>query len=125
MLNPANGRLALGGGAPGYGSCSPKRIKKARIAYGLLGNPGNPGSLDRFLIRAEACRTHDAYAALGAVPCPVRVIGETQGGAVTGEASRELAERVPGGELYMYEGLRHGLYGEAPGFWNRVMDFCR
>ena len=42
-----------------------------------------------------------------------------------GEASRELAGRIPGAELVMYEGLGHGLYEEAPDFLDRVAEFCR
>ena len=30
----------------------------------------------------------------------------------------------PGCELYIYEGLSHGLYEEAPDFIDRVRDFC-
>ena len=44
---------------------------------------------------------------------------------VTGEASLELAERIPGSTLYLYEGLGHGLYEEAPDFLGRVAAFCR
>ena len=40
-------------------------------------------------------------------------------------ASRETAERIPGAELVMYEGLSHGLYEEAPDFLDRVAEFCR
>ena len=43
---------------------------------------------------------------------------------MTGEASREIAEQIPGCELYIYEDLSHGLYEEAPDFIDRVRDFC-
>ena len=72
-----------------------------------------------------SCVTHDAYAALDRIACPTLVIGGTDDRIVTGQASEELAARIPGGKLYMYQGLSHGLYEEAPDFLLRVADFCR
>ena len=36
-----------------------------------------------------------------------------------------MAERIPDCELYIYDGLGHGLYEEAPDFLKRVSDFCK
>jgi pimeloyl-ACP methyl ester carboxylesterase len=44
---------------------------------------------------------------------------------VTGEASVEMAGRIPGCQLFLYDGLGHGLYEEAPDFLKRVAAFCR
>ena len=106
-------------------SYSEKRIRQARLEYGLLGNLGRPKSFDRFLTQAESCLTHDASDELARIACPTLVIGGTEDRIVTGEASREIAERIPGSELFLYEGLSHGLYEEAPDFLRRVADFCR
>jgi pimeloyl-ACP methyl ester carboxylesterase len=106
-------------------SYSPRRIRQARLSYGLLGNVGKPKSFDRFLTQAEACLSHDAYDALPRIACPTLVIGGTEDAIVTGAASEEIAARIPDSQLYMYEGLSHGLYEEAPDFLHRVADFCR
>jgi pimeloyl-ACP methyl ester carboxylesterase len=53
------------------------------------------------------------------------VIGGKKDRIVTGQASIEMAERIPGCRLLMYEGLGHGLYEEAPDFLKVVADFCR
>ena len=106
-------------------SYSPKRIRTARISYGLLGNVGKPKSFDRFLIQAESCVTHDAYEELKYIGCPTLVIGGTDDRIVTGRASEEIAEQIPASRLKMYDGLGHGLYEEAPDFLDRVMAFCR
>ena len=106
-------------------SYSEKRIRQARAAYGLLGNVGKPQSFERFLIQAESCATHDCYDALERISCPTLVIGGTDDRIVTGKASEEIAEKIPGCKLYLYEGLGHGLYEEAPDFFGRVADFCR
>ena len=106
-------------------SYSEKRVRRMRVAFRLLGNLGRPRSFGRFLIQAESCTTHDALDRLGDIACPALVIGGTEDRIVTGRASEEIAERIPGCRLYMYEGLGHGLYEEAPDFLRRVADFCR
>lgn len=106
-------------------SYSEKRLKTARIEYRLLGNFGKPKSFDRFLTMAESCVTHDAYDVLPRIGCPTLVIGGTDDRIVSGRASEEIAERIPGSRLLMYDGLGHGLYEEAPDFLSRVSDFCR
>ncbi len=106
-------------------SYSAGRIRQASLTYALLGDLGKPKSFARFLTQAESCVTHDAYDELGGIRCPTLVIGGTDDRIVTGDASREIAERIPGSELYLYEGLGHGLYEEAPDFLRRVADFCR
>ena len=105
-------------------SYSPKRLKKARLTYSLLGSAGKPKSFTRFITQARSCVSHDAFDELAKITCPTLVIGGAQDRIVTGEASREIAEQIPGCELYIYEDLSHGLYEEAPDFIDRVRDFC-
>lgn len=106
-------------------SYSEKGVKKAQVTYSLLGNLGKPKSFDRFLIQAVSCVSHNAYDQLDRIACPTLVIGGTEDQIVTGKASEEIAGRIPGSQLYLYEGLGHGLYEEAPDFLRRVMDFCK
>ena len=106
-------------------SYTPRRVRRARLTYALMGNLGRPKSYERFLIQAESCLTHDAYDELGRIACPTLVIGGTEDKIVTGAASEEIAAQISGSELYMYEGFSHGLYEEAPDFLKRVADFCR
>ena len=106
-------------------SYSGKRQKKALLEYSLLGNLGKPKSFDRFLTQAESCVTHDAYDVLDRIACPTLVIGGTDDRIVTADASREIAAKIPGSQLYLYEGLGHGLYEESTDFLRRVADFCR
>ena len=106
-------------------SYSENRLKQVRREYRLLGSLGKPRSFARFLTQAESCVTHDAYAQLGCIACPTLVIGGTEDRIVTGAASEEIAAQIPGAELFLYEGLSHGLYEEAPDFLARVAAFCR
>ena len=106
-------------------SYTPKKVKQSRLTYGLLGSLGKPKSFDRFLIQAESCITHNAYNELDRIKCPTLVIGGTEDKIVTGEASKEIAEKIQGSELLMYEGLGHGLYEEAKDFIHNVAEFCK
>ena len=106
-------------------SYSAEKLRRERFTYRLLGSVGKPKSFARFLTQAESCVTHDAWDELPRIACPTLVIGGTADAIVTGAASEEMAARIPGCGLYMYEGLGHGLYEEAPDFIRRVAEFCR
>lgn len=106
-------------------SYSPKRLTQARRLNGLIGSFGKPKSFERFIIQAESCLTHDAFDELQHIACPTLVLGGTDDHIVSGQASIEIAERVPDGQLHMYEGLGHGLYEEAQDFLERIAVFCR
>lgn len=106
-------------------SYSAKRVRRERALYNVLGAVGKPKSFERFIVQAQSCLTHDAHEELGRIACPTLVIGGTDDKIVTGRASEELAAGIPGCQLFMYEGLGHGLYEEAPDFLQRVMDFAR
>ena len=106
-------------------SYTPKKVKQSKLTYGFLGTIGNPKSFDRFLIQAKSCTSHDVYDRLNEIKCPTLIIGGTEDKIVTGEASKEIADKIQGSELYMYEGLGHGLYEEAGDFIHRVAEFCK
>ena len=105
-------------------SYSEKRLKKSRLEYKLLGSIGKPKSFDRFIIQVESCLTHNAYDLLHRIQCPTLVIGGSKDKIVTGKASEETASQISNCQIYMYDGLGHGLYEEAPDFLPRVKTFC-
>ena len=59
------------------------------------------------------------------IACPTLVLGATDDRIVSGAASRELASRIPGALLHMFEGYSHGAIDEAPDFHEWVVDFFR
>ncbi len=77
---------------------------------------------DRFIALAKACLTCDCYDRLDQVRCPVLVLGGGQDKVVSGEASREMAEKL-GAECHIYEDLSHEAYNEAKDFNRRIYDF--
>ena len=89
----------------------------------IMGKLTKPKSYDRFFIQAEACRTHNAWESIPKITVPSLVIGGEQDHSLGGEASRELAARIPGAVLKMYPQWGHGLYEEAGEFLTVVMEF--
>lgn len=81
-----------------------------------------PIPAERFVTLAKACLTHDAYDRLDRITCPVLVLGGAQDGVVSGEASREIAEKL-GCECCIYPDQSHEAYNEAKDFNKRIFDF--
>ena len=77
---------------------------------------------ERFIRLARACLTADTYGELDRIHCPVLVLGGREDRVVTAEASEEIAARL-GCPIYMYEGLGHSAYEEAPDFNQRALAF--
>lgn len=98
-------------------------IDKYRFMVPVMGLYPPPKNKERFIIMAESCIGHDAYDKLEQISAPTLVIGGARDETVSGEASIELAEKIRGSELYMYENYGHGLYSEAPDFNQRVLEF--
>ena len=104
-------------------SYSEKRLKKLRLSYPVLGRIGKPESYRRYLQNAEAILAFDARPVLGKIACPTLILGGEEDQVVGAEGSRELHAAIPGSELYLYPGLGHGAFEEAPDFNERVYDF--
>lgn len=97
--------------------------RKNKAMAPLVGKLTKPASYERFFIQAEACLTHDAYESLQRIQAPTLVLGGEQDKALGGEPSREIAAKIPGAQLRMYEQWGHGLYEEEPTFNQTIMDY--
>ena len=104
-------------------SYSEKRLKKLRLSYPVLGRIGRPESYRRYFRNAEAILAFDARPVLGKINCPTLILGGEEDRVVGAEGSRELHAAIPGSELYLYPGLGHGAFEEAPDFNERVYRF--
>ena len=98
-------------------------LRKNLWMFHLLGNFGKPRSFARFLTMAQACLDHDAYDSLEKITAPTLVIGGLLDRCLTGAASEEIAEKIPGAQLVMYSDYGHALYEEAKDFNRRLLDF--
>ena len=67
--------------------------------------------------------SHNSYMELDKILCPTLVIGGDCDRIVGGDASRELADRIKGCELFIYNSLGHAAYEEAKDFNKRVLDY--
>ena len=97
--------------------------RKNRWMVPLTGKLTKPKSYDRFLLMADACRTHDVYDRLPEITAPTLVLGGERDHSLGGDASREIAARIPGAKLKMYPQWGHGLYEEAKDFLPTVREF--
>lgn len=99
--------------------------RKNKWLVPIMGKFTKPKSYDRFFVQADACLTHNAYESLNRIQAPTLVIGGEKDLSLGGDASREIAAKIPGAELRMYEQWGHGLYEEAKDFNQVVIDFIK
>ncbi len=105
-------------------SYSPGYLKKYKKFYPFLGMLANPDDgYRRFLANARAILEFDARGILGDIKCPTLIVGGNDDRITGTPALYELHERIAGSELYVYDGLGHGTYEEAPDFNERVFGF--
>lgn len=102
---------------------SEKKLRSYRKLYPLLGMIGKPKDYRRFLSNANAILRFNARDALKQIRCPTFIIGGEDDKTVGPEGSRELYEAIAGSKLYMYPGLGHAAFEEAPDFNQRVFEF--
>ena len=89
----------------------------------IVGKLTKPKTYDRFFVQANACLTHDAYESLHKIKAPTLVVGGEQDKALGGDPAKEIAARIPGAQLRMYEQWGHGLYEEAKDFNQVIVEF--
>ena len=99
--------------------------RKNKWMVPVMGKLTKPKSYDRFLAQGEACLTHDAWDSLPSITAPTLVIGGEQDHCLGAEASRQIAERIPGAKLKMYDKWGHGVYEEEKTFNTVVLDFLK
>ena len=104
-------------------SYSQEYLRKYRWLYPVFGHIGKPKSYDRFLVNANAILGFDVYDKLGTIACPALIIAGEEDKIVGVKASREMHERIPGSELFIYSGLGHAAFDEAKDFNERVFGF--
>ncbi len=106
-------------------SYSPERLKRYRRLYPIVTKVGKPDDFSRFIIQAQACLVHDTYDRLPEIGCPTLVIGGGQDAIVGKEAAQEIAERIHGSRILIYERLSHAAYEEAKDFQDRIIAFLQ
>ena len=99
--------------------------RKNKWMIPFIGKLTKPKSYTRFLIMAEACSTHNAQGFLSGITAPTFIIGGEKDMALGADASRRIAQEIPGSKLLIYPQWGHGLYEEEPGFLKAVLSFLK
>lgn len=99
-------------------------LRKNRKYFPLLARFTKPSTYDRFLKNARAILAFDARGELSKISCPTLIIAGSDDRTVGTDAAIELHGAIAGSELFIYEGLGHGVFEEAKDFYDRVFDFC-
>lgn len=102
---------------------SEKYYRSNRWMIPIVGRLTKPKTYERFFIQANACLTHNAFDRLHEIEAPVLVVGGEKDLALGGEASREIAARIPNAKLKMYPQWGHGLYEEEKDFNQTVLRY--
>lgn len=103
---------------------SPAFVKKYQQAFDAMEDQGTVDELRQFSILARAIETERTFEELDRVQCKALVIGSWDDAIFTGEASVEIAKKL-NCPLYLYTGVGHAAYDEAPDYRQRLLDFFR
>lgn len=79
--------------------------------------------LRRFVILASTIIGFDALDEVERITCPVLVIGSRDDRVLGGDASVQIAARLKGAELYLYDSYGHAAYDTAPDYKERLLRF--
>lgn len=104
---------------------SDKYYKKNAWLTPIMGKIAVPKDCSRFLAMAKACLEHNAEEKLDLIKAPTLIIGGEKDRTVGIEGSKTLNEKIAGSKLYIYKGLRHAVYDEAPDFNKRILEFIK
>ncbi len=99
-------------------------LQKNRKYFPLIAKFTKPSSYDRFLKNANAILRFDVRDELSKINCPTLIIAGSDDKTVGNDAPYELKSGIVNSELFVYEGLGHGVFEEAKDFYDRVLAFC-
>ena len=103
---------------------SKETLDNNKVLLALLKQEGSEEDCKRFVILADATNGFDVNDELDKIKCKTLVIGAENDAVVTGNSSREMAEKL-NCDLYMYDKYGHAVYDEAPDFKERVAEFFK
>lgn len=98
-------------------------IEKNKWMRPAVSHFGKPESFERYIIMAKACLTHDCYDELDKIKAPTLVAGGEEDMVLSSQASREIAEKIPGAKLIMYQKYGHAVYVQSKEFHEDVLNF--
>lgn len=103
---------------------SEQYIRKYRKLFPLLARLTKPSNYDRFLKNARAILWFDSRNELSKIHCPTLILAGSDDHTVGNDAASELNRGIVQSELFVYDGLGHGLFEEAKDFYDRIVNYC-
>ena len=100
-----------------------KYLKKSLKTYKYLSFMMKPKSFERFIIQANACKTHDALVDINKIKSKTLIIGGKLDMILGVDGSRILHEKIENSILHIYDEYSHGLYEQAKDFNEMVYEF--
>ena len=104
-------------------SYTENHFNRQRWLLKIMSRVGKPKDFSRFLIQASSCIHHSAYDELGGVMCPTLVVGGSDDRVVGNHSSSEIADKIRGSKLLIYQDFGHALYEEAKDYNSQIMSF--
>jgi len=98
-------------------------LKKYRLFYPLIVPFMKPKNKQRFLIQAKSCLNHNTWDYIDKITVPTLIVAGGKDKIVTCNASQEMAEKVGGSQLIVYDNFGHSVYEEAKDFNDKILDF--
>ena len=99
-------------------------LRKNMRFFPLLAKFTKPSNYDRFLKNACAILQFDVLEELSVISCPTLILAGSDDHTVGTDAALELHQGISGSQLFIYEGLGHGVFEEAKDFYDKVLAFC-
>ncbi len=103
---------------------SEEYLRRNRKYFPLIAKFTKPSGYDRFLKNARAILGFDSRKELSKINCPTLIIAGSDDHTVGNDAAFELNRGIANSELFVYDGLGHGVFEEAKDFYDRVLEFC-
>lgn len=104
---------------------SEKYVEKNRKMLPIMAILTKPKSYERFIKNANAILNFDVSERLSEIHCPTLIISGNNDNTVGNDAPYELNKGIAGSELFIYDGLGHGLFEEAKDFYDRVYEYVK
>ena len=100
-----------------------KYLEKSLRQNKWAGKLTKPKDYTRAIRIMESTLTHDVYDELPRITNPTLVIGAGKDRIVGVDASREMTAQIPHSKCFIYPDFSHGVYEQAPDFYERVRAF--
>ena len=100
-------------------------LENMRKQYKLFEAMGKNATYDRFICEAESCLRHNTSDRLHEIKSPTLIIGANQDKVLGIDGSKELVEKIPNSELYIYEGYSHGVFEQEKDFNSRILEYLK